>query len=138
MHTINKQKTIQNVILYGLLLIGGVFSVLPMIYMISTSLKPNGALYEYPPHFFPKLSQITLENYVYIFNQEKFYLNFLNSLVVAILTIVFAAIIASALAFLYCTIPLPRKKGSVCLGYRDNDYSRYYSDNYAISTRNLL
>lgn len=31
MHTINKQKTIQNVILYGLLLIGGVFSVLPMI-----------------------------------------------------------------------------------------------------------
>lgn len=61
MHTINKQKTIQNVILYGLLLIGGVFSVLPMIYMISTSLKPNGALYEYPPHFFPKLSQITLE-----------------------------------------------------------------------------
>lgn len=57
MHTINKQKTIQNVILYGLLLIGGVFSVLPMIYMISTSLKPNGALYEYPPHFFPKLSQ---------------------------------------------------------------------------------
>lgn len=25
MHTINKQKTIQNVILYGLLLIGGVF-----------------------------------------------------------------------------------------------------------------
>ena len=62
MHTINKQKTIQNVILYGLLLIGGVFSVLPMIYMISTSLKPNGALYEYPPHFFPKLSQITLEN----------------------------------------------------------------------------
>lgn len=66
MHTINKQKTIQNVILYGLLLIGGVFSVLPMIYMISTSLKPNGALYEYPPHFFPKLSQITLENYVYM------------------------------------------------------------------------
>ena len=71
MHTINKQKTIQNVILYGLLLIGGVFSVLPMIYMISTSLKPNGALYEYPPHFFPKLSQITLENYVYIFNRKS-------------------------------------------------------------------
>ena len=110
MHTINKQKTIQNVILYGLLLSGGVFSVLPMIYMISTSLKPNGALYEYPPHFFPKLSQITLENYVYIFNQEKFYLNFLNSLVVAILTIVFAAIIASALAFCIARFRFPGRK----------------------------
>ena len=53
MHTINKQKTIQNVILYGLLLIGGVFSVLPMIYMISTSLEPTGALYENLPTIFP-------------------------------------------------------------------------------------
>lgn len=93
------RKQAQNVLLYGLLLIGGIFSVLPMIYMISTSLKPNGALYEYPPHFFPQLDQVTLENYLYIFRQEKFYLNFLNSLIVAILTIVFAALIAAALAF---------------------------------------
>ena len=48
---------------YILLLLGGAVSVMPMIYMLSTSLRPNGALYEFPPHFFPKLSEITLENY---------------------------------------------------------------------------
>ena len=84
---------------YILLLLGGAVSVMPMIYMLSTSLRPNGALYEFPPHFFPKLSEITLENYRYIFAQEKFYLNFINSVVVAIITIVLAAIIASALAY---------------------------------------
>ena len=36
---------------YILLLLGGAVSVMPMIYMLSTSLRPNGALYEFPPHF---------------------------------------------------------------------------------------
>ena len=30
---------------YILLLLGGAVSVMPMIYMLSTSLRPNGALY---------------------------------------------------------------------------------------------
>ena len=68
----NGKSRRQNVIRYVVLLLGGAVSVLPMIYMLSTSLRPNGALYEFPPHFFPKLSEITLENYRYIFAQEKF------------------------------------------------------------------
>lgn len=86
-------------ILYFLLTIGAVVSILPLVYMISTSLKPNGALYEFPPRFLPKLSEITVENYVYIILQQKFYVNFLNSLIVAFLTILFAAVIAAGLAF---------------------------------------
>ena len=43
---------------YTLLAIGTVIFTLPMVYMISTSLRPNGALYEYPPRFFPKLKAL--------------------------------------------------------------------------------
>ena len=92
---------------YLLLLIGGAVSVLPMIYMLSTSLRPNGALYEFPPHFFPRLSEITFENYQYIFTQEKFYLNFLNSVLVAIITIVLAAFVATALAYCLARFRFP-------------------------------
>ena len=95
---------------YFLLLIGGAISVLTMVYMLSTSLRPNGALYEFPPHFFPRLSEITFENYQYIFTQEKFYLNFLNSVIVAIATIILAAIISSALAFCLARFDFPGKK----------------------------
>ena len=95
---------------YFVLLIGGAISVLPMIYMLSTSLRPNGALYEFPPHFFPRLSEITFENYQYIFTQEKFYLNFLNSVIVAMATIILAAIISSALAFCLARFDFPGKK----------------------------
>ena len=87
------------VVRYVLLAIGTVFFTLPMIYMISTSLRPNGALYESPPRFFPRWEALTLENYDYILHQSKFYLNFFNSVIVSVSTIVLAAAVGSAMAF---------------------------------------
>ncbi len=84
---------------YLLLAVGTVIFTLPMIYMISTSLRPNGALYEYPPRFFPRWEALTAENYGYILHQSKFYLNFLNSVIVSLSTIALAAAIGSAMAF---------------------------------------
>ncbi len=84
---------------YLLLLVGAVISTLPMIYMISTSLRPNGALYEYPPRFFPQISALTLENYQYILTQSKFYYNFLNSVFVSLTSVGLAALASSAMAF---------------------------------------
>lgn len=106
----NRKSKYSNIIKYLVLLLGGAVSVLPMIYMLSTSLRPNGALYEFPPHFFPKFREITFENYRYIFTQEKFYVNFMNSAVVAVITIVLAAIIASALAYCLARFDFPGKK----------------------------
>lgn len=87
------------VVRYMFLAIGTVIFTLPMIYMISTSLRPNGALYEYPPRFFPRWEALTLENYDYILHQSKFYLNFFNSVIVSVSTIVLAAAVGSAMAF---------------------------------------
>ncbi len=94
-----KQKVRSKIIRYLLLALGTVVFTLPMIYMISTSLRPNGALYEYPPRFFPKWEAFTLENYAYILNQSKFYLNFLNSVLVSVSTVGLAALVSSAMAF---------------------------------------
>ena len=110
MHTLKKRELPSNILRYVLLLLGGAVSVMPMIYMISTSLKPNGALYEFPPKFFPALDTVTLENYVYIFSQEKFYVNFLNSAIVAMLTVVIAAFVSSALAFCLARFRFPGRR----------------------------
>lgn len=102
-----KRKSIVQIILH-LVLIGALaVVVLPMIYMVSTSLKPNGALYEYPPKFLPGLKQITLENYAYILNQGKFYINFLNSFFVAVCSVLSAALIASALGYVIARFSFP-------------------------------
>lgn len=109
--------SIKPTILFALVMltIGGAVSVMPMIYMISTSLKPNGALYEFPPKFFPALDTVTLENYVYIFSQEKFYVNFLNSAIVAMLTVVIAAFVSSALAFCLARFRFPGRRALFAL-----------------------
>lgn len=104
------KKTINQIILHVLLLSGLLVVVLPMLYMLSTSLKPNGALYEYPPKFLPALNEITLENYRYILGQGKFYINFLNSVFVAVASVVLTAIIATALAFVIARFNFPGKK----------------------------
>ena len=88
-----------NILRYLLLAAGTVICVLPMVYMISTSLRPNGALYEYPPRFFPRWEAHTLENYEYILSQSKFYLNFLNSVFVSLFSVALAAAVSSAMAF---------------------------------------
>ena len=88
-----------NILRYLLLSAGTVICVLPMVYMISTSLRPNGALYEYPPRFFPRWEALTLENYEYILSQSKFYLNFLNSVFVSLFSVALAAVVSSAMAF---------------------------------------
>lgn len=88
-----------NALRYLLLAAGTVICVLPMVYMISTSLRPNGALYEYPPRFFPRWEALTLENYEYILSQSKFYLNFLNSVFVSLSSVALAAAVSSAMAF---------------------------------------
>ena len=95
---------------YALLILGMVIVVLPMVYMVSTSLKPNGALYEYPPKFFPKWKEITLQNYRYILSQKKFLGNFLNSIVVSVSTVVISAVVSSALAFCIARFRFPGRK----------------------------
>lgn len=96
--------------MYVLLIVGMVIVVLPMVYMISTSLKPNGALYEYPPKFFPKLKEITLENYRYILSQGRFLRNFLNSVLVSVSTVALSAVVSSALAFCIARFRFPGRR----------------------------
>ncbi|MDD6202046.1 MAG: carbohydrate ABC transporter permease [Lachnospiraceae bacterium] len=104
------RKRILQIFLHIILISALIIVVLPMIYMLSTSLKPNGALYEYPPKFFPALKEITMENYRYILGQGKFYLNFLNSMFVSIASVLITAIVASALGYVIERFEFPGKR----------------------------
>lgn len=84
---------------YFLLLAGAIISTLPMLYMLSTALKPNGALYVFPPRFLPGIAEVTLENFRYILGKGGFIRNFLNSTIVSIATVAIAALVSTALAF---------------------------------------
>lgn len=109
------KRKISQLVIYILLIAGLMIVIMPMIYMVSTSIKPNGALYEYPPKFFPKLKEITFENYAYILGQKKFINNFGNSILVSTLTVGLSAIVSSALAFCIARFRFPGR--SILFGF---------------------
>lgn len=98
----------ENMLIFVLLGIGAMIVTMPMLYMISTSLRPNGALFEYPPKLIP--DGITFENYRYILLEANFYRNFLNSAFISMSTVVLAAFVSSSLAYCLARFDFPGKK----------------------------
>lgn len=84
---------------YLLLLLGLIVMVTPMIYMITSSLRPNNLTFAYPPKIIPLVSELTLENYTYILFKQNFLKYMLNTLYVAGAASILPAIISSMLAY---------------------------------------
>ena len=82
-----------------LLVLGALIMVVPMIYMISSSLRPNSVTFAYPPRIIPQLSEITLENYRYVMLEQNFLNYILNTITVAASATILTAVISSMLAF---------------------------------------
>ncbi|HSJ06733.1 MAG TPA: carbohydrate ABC transporter permease [Longimicrobiales bacterium] len=74
-------RVVRAVLIYGLLLLGCVIAVTPMIWMVSASLMETGAANQYPPRLFPE--RVTFEHYHALFTRLNLGRYLLNSVFVA-------------------------------------------------------
>ena len=95
---------------YVLLILGLFIMVTPIIYMISSSLRPNALAFSYPPRVLPPISEVTLENYTYILFRGNFFRYFGNTLFVATVFTAASTLIASMLAFCLSRFRFPGRK----------------------------
>jgi len=98
-----KPANMGQILRWMLLFLGGVAMVMPIAYMISTSLKWPHEVYNLQlipdePH---------LENYTYVLEDGRFYLWFINSLVIAIVTTVCNVIFDSLVGYTLCKFRFP-------------------------------
>ncbi len=98
------------IIRYVLLTIGLFIVVIPMIYMVISSLKDNGSTFTYPPVLFPPFNEITFSNYQYILQNVTFFRYLLNTIFVSSATVIIAAIVSSMLAYSFARLKIPGKK----------------------------
>ncbi|MCX7040193.1 MAG: carbohydrate ABC transporter permease [Spirochaetes bacterium] len=80
----------------GFVLLGAaiaIWSIVPILWMISTGLKPLLEVYNYPPTFFPK--QLTFESLRYIFTERPFAFYLRNSAIVAVATVLISTAFAT-------------------------------------------
>jgi multiple sugar transport system permease protein len=88
---------IGGIAVHAILLLGAVFMVLPMVWMLATSFKPPPEIALWPPRLLPEAP--TLANYTGIFDVAPFGRYFLNSVgtsVVATLSVCLTSLVAGA------------------------------------------
>jgi multiple sugar transport system permease protein len=88
-----------------LLSFGAVVLILPFVYMLATSFKPNALVLEIPPQFFPQ--HPTTANYVDAWTSNQFGRYFLNSVLVAVVTTTAAVLLSSMMAFAFARFRFP-------------------------------
>lgn len=92
---------------YILLIFGLFITVIPMLYMLILSLKENKSAFSYPPKLFSSFSELSFRNFEYIINNENFFRYLGNTLFVAFMTVIIAAIISSMLAYVFARFKFP-------------------------------
>ncbi|HEV7768760.1 MAG TPA: carbohydrate ABC transporter permease [Thermoanaerobaculia bacterium] len=88
-------KLFKSFVLHAALVIGAVLTSIPLLWMVSASLMPQGEASSFPPRVFP--SRITFEHYADLFTRLSLGRAFLNSMLVALIA-TFASLLFNSMA----------------------------------------
>jgi multiple sugar transport system permease protein len=95
-------RNVQKALVYGLLLVGCVISLLPMVWMVSASLMETGAANQYPPKLFPE--RVTFEHYRALFTRLNLGRYLLNSAFIATTVTVLSLLINSMAGYAFAKL----------------------------------
>lgn len=84
---------------------GAIVLIIPFLYMVSTSFKPNSLVFEWPPRFIPHPA--TLANYVHAWNDNDFGRYFGNSVLVACASTIATTLLAALAAYAFARFRFP-------------------------------
>jgi multiple sugar transport system permease protein len=92
-----RKKHLRNMILYLIVIAGGIAMIFPFLWMISNAFKANVFVIEYPPRLIP--DNPSFDNFVEAWTSNNFRLYFGNSAFVAILSTLGTVLFASMTAY---------------------------------------
>jgi multiple sugar transport system permease protein len=92
----------------AVLVAGAVVMMLPFVYMLSTSFKPDRLVLEVPPRLLPE--HLTSANYVGAWTSNDFGRYFVNSVLVAVVTTLVTVLLASMMAYAFARFEFPGRR----------------------------
>ena len=98
-----RPRNMGQIIRWLLLFAGGIVMVMPIAYMISTSLKWPWEVYNV--NLIPE--EPTIENYTYVLEDGRFYWWFINSMIISTLTTISALFFDSLVGYTLCKFKFP-------------------------------
>jgi multiple sugar transport system permease protein len=98
-------SAVGRVLLVAILTVGLLPLLLPLVWMVSTSFKPEFDVFAYPPQFIPM--RLRLQNYADVFGQAPFARQYLSSLYLGVANVVGTAIVASMAGYSLARLRFP-------------------------------
>lgn len=95
------------IIKYAILIVGALFTLLPFVWMILSSLKTPAEIVKIPPQFFPKVPQFS--NFVEAWNAAPFGRYLLNTIFITVCSTVGVVITTVLSAFAFSRLKFPGK-----------------------------
>ncbi|MFN8592847.1 MAG: carbohydrate ABC transporter permease [Thermomicrobiales bacterium] len=95
------------IVTYGIVIVAALISLVPFLYVISTSLKDTVSLFQYPPEWIPK--EPTLANFQELLVDYPFTRWMINSLIVASSVTAIKVIIDSMAGYAFAKMSFPGK-----------------------------
>jgi multiple sugar transport system permease protein len=92
-------------ILYGILIFLSIVYLMPLYWMISTSLKRTGSEMVFPPQWIP--NPVVWSNYIEVFDQLPLILYIRNSVTIALTATIFGVLTASLAGYGFARIKFP-------------------------------
>ena len=87
----HKRKVVNNIFVYIVAMLICLFSIIPILWTLSTSFKPNFLIYAQPPQWIPK--QVTFQHYLDVLQNPKMLMYFLNSFIVSACSTIIALVV---------------------------------------------
>lgn len=95
--TLTQRRYFERIFTYGAISTVTLLLMIPMIWGFLSTVRPSRELYSWPPVFIP--SEFTVRNYQLLLEQTNFTQFFVNSLIVAILAMIFTLIVSVPAAY---------------------------------------
>lgn len=109
MSNIKYHSIISSFFLYAFLIIGGMLSIFPFIWMLLSTFKTEAEILSVPPTFLP--SSFGLDNYVYIWNSlGQFPRFFFNSVLITLVVVLLNLFFNSLAAFAFAKLKFPGRE----------------------------
>jgi multiple sugar transport system permease protein len=99
--------------LYAVLSVGVVLMIGPFLWMVMSSVKPEGEVRAIPPTWWPQ--DVTMENYTQLFTRLDFPTYFLNSTLIALVVTVGNIAFGSMLGYALAKLEFPGRRGLFAL-----------------------
>ena len=86
----------------------GVVMLLPLVWVVSTSLKLPGAAFEWPPNLIP--NPVVWSNYVEVFNVVPFFMFARNTLLITVIAMIGSILSSTLVGFAFARLRFPGRE----------------------------